>query len=220
MEPQIPYIILGIAALGGMIIYLIYQHEKKRIRALEDVAMRNGFSFNKKMDQDVRLENFKIFNKGNSKKRSNLMQGTRSGIKWTIFEYKFTTGGGKNSSTEKQTVAIAELKNTQLPNFCLGKKNIFHKIGSKFGYKYIDFENNPLFSNNYLLRGEDETAIRKIFNSNILTYLEQKLTKATIEAEGNKLVYYIPRKRIKPDQFLTFLDDAEKIVRMFYSGKE
>ncbi|MCK5026205.1 MAG: hypothetical protein KAS15_06425, partial [Nanoarchaeota archaeon] len=146
--------------------------------------------------------------------------GTRSGIKWTIFEYRFTTGGGKNSNTEKQTVAMAGLKNANLPQFYLSKKNIFHKIGSKFGYKYIDFENNPIFSNNYLLRGEDEQAIRKIFNSNILIYLEEKLTKATIEAEGSKLIYYIPRKRIKPDQFLTFLDDAEKMVKMFYSGRE
>ena len=220
MVQPILSIIFAIAALVGIIIYLVYQHEKKRIQALEDVAMRNGFSFNQKMDQDIRLENFKIFNKGSSKKSSNLMQGTRSGIKWTIFEYRFTTGGGKNSNTEKQTVAMAGLKNANLPQFYLSKKNIFHKIGSKFGYKYIDFENNPIFSNNYLLRGEDETAIRKIFNSNILIYLEEKLTKATIEAEGSKLIYYIPRKRIKPDQFLTFLDDAEKMVKMFYSGRE
>ena len=220
MVQPILSIIFAIAALVGIIIYLVYQHEKKRIQALEDVAMRNGFSFNQKMDQDIRLENFKIFNKGSSKKSSNLMQGTRSGIKWTIFEYRFTTGGGKNSNTEKQTVAMAGLKNANLPQFYLSKKNIFHKIGSKFGYKYIDFENNPIFSNNYLLRGEDEQAIRKIFNSNILIYLEEKLTKATIEAEGSKLIYYIPRKRIKPDQFLTFLDDAEKMVKMFYSGRE
>ncbi|MEA3514881.1 MAG: hypothetical protein U9R34_05360 [Nanoarchaeota archaeon] len=220
MVQPILSIIFAIAALVGIIIYLVYQHEKKRIQALEDVAMRNGFSFNQKMDQDIILGDFKIFNKGSSKKSSNLMKGTKSGIKWTIFEYRFTTGGGKNSNTEKQTVAIAKLKNTQLPNFFLGRKNIFHKIGSKFGYKYIDFDQHPVFSNNYLLRGEDEQAIRKVFNSNILIYLEEKLTKATIEAEGSKLIYYIPRKIIKPDQFLTFLDDAEKRVRMFYSGKE
>lgn len=220
MDPILQYILFGTAVLGCIIIYFVYQHEKKRIKALEDIAMQLGFSFNKNMDPEIILGNFKIFNKGRSRKSSNLMQGTRSGIKWTIFEYQFRTGGGRNSSTEKQTVAMVKLKNANLPHFYLSQKNIFHKIGSKFGYQDINFENNPLFSKNYLLRGEDEPAIRKMFNSNILTYLEQKLTKATIEAEGNQLIYYTRKKRIKPDQMMTFIDDVGELVRMFDVGKE
>ena len=50
-------------------------------------------------------------------------------------------------------------------------------------------------------------------------YLEQKLTKASIEAEGNQLVYYIRRKRTKPDQMMTFIEDAGELVRMFDVGK-
>ena len=200
----------------GIVIFIAYKLEKKRTEILRQVAMQKGFSFNPKTEKSYidSLPKLTIFKKGHSKKLTNLIKGNKNSIAWSIFDYKFTVGHGKNSRTYKQTVALASL-HTSLPNFYLGRENIFHKIGSKFGYQDIDFDNFPEFSDKYLLRGENETAVKNLFTSNILRFFQENMTNIYVEAEKNYLIYYRLSRRIKPLELDQFIEEATKVVRLF-----
>lgn len=214
----IPVIVISIIIL---VVIIAIRFEKKRTESLKNSAMRIGFSFNDKVDKSY-MDSFKelnLFSKGHSKKIYNVMKGSKAGINWQIFEYRYTVGGGKNSRTYNQTVALATL-NISLPKFNLGRENIFHKIGNAFGYKDIDFPGNKLFSDNYFLKGKDEHAIRIVFNSDLLRHFESTIfdSNQVIEADKNYFVYYRSGRRIKPEELIGFIDDSTKLVRLF--GKD
>ena len=122
------------------------------------------------------------------------MRGNSGDAYVTIMDYQFTTGGGKNSSTFRQTVIVFESDELQLPSFSLRPENFFHKIGSAFGYQDIDFDSFPEFSKNYLLRGINEQAVRDTFNYDILSYCERQKN-LCLEGVDKRLIYYQSGKR-------------------------
>ncbi len=63
-----------------------------------------------------------------------------------------------------------------MKNFSFDSESFFHKIRNIIGYKDIDFDTHPNFSKNYLLNGEDENAIRNVFNEGVLYFFENKKT--------------------------------------------
>ena len=128
-------------------------------------------------------------------------------------DYKFTTGGGKSSHTWYQTVLVIESDKLQLPRFVLRPENIFDKIGSIFGKKDINFETAPVFSKRYLLRGDNEEAIRSLFNARVLEYFKQHLG---VSAEGDrvKLIYYRTSKRVSPDKIQGFLQEGYDVLTL------
>jgi hypothetical protein len=204
------YIVLGILALVAVIVVLALRAEKKRREALRQLAMTRGYTFKEK-DPAFSPGKFKIFNKGYGRKLYNILQKDE----FTIFDYQYTVGGGRSSHTYSQTVALVSLKGVKLPQFVLYPEHIFHKIGNAFGYKDIDFDSNPVFSKKYFLKGENEGAIRGLFKVDVLNYFENTNFRGTIEAEGDKLIYYRTSRRVKPADIDTFVNEAKKIVELF-----
>ena len=83
------------------------------------------------------------------------------------------------------------------------------------GIKDIDFDNCPDFSKSYLLKGNDEGGIRRIFKPEVINYFEQNKTNATIEASKDNLIYYNLGKRVKASELNSFMDEVAKVVRVF-----
>src|SRR5271157_3380385 len=191
MEPRkmIVWIILAVAvlliAVYGTILYL----GKKRAKALQALAPALSFTFTAKGDagQIGELSEFHLFSQGYGRRISNVLQGKFNLVPVTVMDYKYTTGGGKSSHTWVQTVLVFDSDKLQLPRFLLRPENLFDKIGSAFGYKDINFDTAPVFSKKYLLRGENEAAVRSTFNAGILQHYEQRPGLST-EADGVKLI--------------------------------
>ena len=210
-------IFFGFIFLIVIIVFLVNRSAKKRTENFRNAAMVVGLNFVEKAPNDflLKFSGFKLFNDGYSKKAKNLIEGEESGIKFSIFDYQYTVGMGKNSRTYSQSVYFAQSDNINLPTFSLGPESFFHKIGNIIGYKDIDFDIHPIFSKNYLLKGEDETAIRNAFSENVLQFFENKKKKYCVEANGNKLVIYNRSETIKPVDLIAFKDEMIKIVRLF-----
>ncbi|NOR85498.1 hypothetical protein GQ473_05260 [archaeon] len=210
-------IFLGFVFLIIIIVFLVNRSAKKRTENLRTAAMMIGLSFVEKAPSDFldKLSGFKLFNDGYSKKATNLIEGENSGIKFSIFDYKYTVGMGKHSRTYSQSVYFAEGDKINLPIFSLAPESFFDKIGDIVGFKDIDFDNHPIFSKNYLLKGEDEMSIRNTFNENILQFFENRKKKICVEANSNRLVIYNRSETIKPADLITFKDEMLKIVRLF-----
>ncbi len=210
-------VILFIVAIFGITFYL----EKKRRDELSAAARRMGFSFNPGPDGSVlySASGFDIFKRGHSQAVSNVMAGETDGIKLTIFDYKYTVGYGKHSSTYSQTVTVAEVPNAVLPKFSLGPESIFHKIGEIVGFKDIDFPGNKGFSDKYLLKGSDEAAVRAVFKPETMRFFESMKDVLNVEAEGGRMAIYRMSKHVKPEDISKFAGDAARIARMFVNDR-
>jgi hypothetical protein len=214
---MIPFLMVGgffaivvIAIVAGL------AYERKRSDALKAVADAMNFTFCKESGMAVvsATGEFHLFSQGHSRKITNLMRGTTNDIEVSIFDYRYTVGSGKNSSTHRQTVVVFQSSLLNLPDFALRPEHVFHRIGKAFGYQDITFDRYPLFSKKCLLRGSNEEAIRKIFHDGVLKFYEghQKLC---TEGSGNQLVLYRTPKRVRPTEVSAFLQEAFEVFALF-----
>jgi hypothetical protein len=210
------YAMVGVVVLIGAIIALGLVYESKRRKALLAIAEAMGLKFEQKADHVLNLEftQLGLFTMGHARKASNLLSGAIEDIDLFIFDYQYTIGGGRNSSTPMQTVAVFGVRERDLPAFEMRPEGWCHRIGQVFGYQDIDFDEHPAFSKQYLLRGGDEQAIRRVFTPELIEYLEQR-DPISVEASGSFVMVYRPGKRVKPDHLAAFIETAFEVATRF-----
>jgi hypothetical protein len=133
----------------------------------------------------------------------NLLAGRLDETNVRIFDCKYQRTSGKNTYDYAQTVIYLEHEKLDLPYFSV-EPQFFHptgllrKITDSFGYQDIDFADRPQFSENYLLRGSDEKAIRSIFNNDVTSYIGAT-PGLCIDGGGHKLFVYETNVTLSPD---------------------
>ena len=189
---------------------------RQRTQALKSLATSLSFTFSEKDDGSLmaQMSVFHLFSRGYARRITNVFTGKFNLVPVTVMDYKYTTGGGKDSHTWNQTVMVMDCEKLQLPRFILHPENIFDKIGSVFGRKDINFDAAPVFSKRYFLRGDDETAVRGLFNARVLGYFEQR-PGLSLECDGVRLIYYRTSKRVTPDKFQAFLQEGYDLFSLF-----
>jgi hypothetical protein len=215
VEYLIPFLAFGgVLLLVGGIFVVSKRMEQKRTEALAAASQAMGFTFEPDGDLDVMkgFGDLPLYGRGHSKRVRNVMSGRAGERDVKLFDYRYTTGGGKSSHTWNQTVALFPQGGEGLPDFLLAPENIFHKIGQVFGYQDIDFDSSPDFSSHYLLRGPDEMAIRSAFGADALAYFGQERG-WHVEVAGGNVGIYRSDKRCKPEELAAFRDEALAVLR-------
>jgi hypothetical protein len=208
-------IIVGTLALIAFFVWISLLIEKKRTEAMRQASLRLGFEFFPKGDPIFynEMSVFHLFQQGHSRILKNLLKGSISDADVAVFDYRFTIGGGKNQHTKNQTVAWFRSARLNLPGFTLGPENLLHKVGAMFGYQDIDFEHNPDFSKRFLLRGQDETRIRMLFNDSVLRFFEQKHPVCT-EGGRNHFIFYRSSRQVKTEDMSSFIEEAKRALNL------
>ena len=212
--PLVPILIAGAVVVAiGAGISLAYAYEKKRTAALADACLRLGFNFQPMIpkEQAPSFGNFHLFSVGRGRKGWNLMTGKADGAAVSILDYHYTTGGGKNSHTWTQTVAVFPAAG-ELPEFMLAPEHWWDRIGQALGMKDLNFEASPEFSKHYLLKGPDETRIRAVFGAEALGFFAQT-PGWTVEAKDGALAVYRMSSRPKPEELQTFVGEVAAVRR-------
>ena len=214
MEPII--VILAGAFFIAVVVQLFLRYERKRSEALQLKASTLDFSYTNKaeLEEIGAAGQFHLYKMGRRKRIRNLMMRGSNDVQTRIYDYQFTTGGGQSSHTYNQTVFQFESGALHLPAFSLRPENIFHKIGESLGYRDIDFESYPEFSNKYLLKGDDEEAIRKLFKQEVITRFEAEKG-LIVEGRGRLMICYRSGKRVKPDDLWTVYESMQTLARIF-----
>lgn len=209
MSLPLPYLVVlaVIICIICIVAYLILG-EKKRRQELERVSREIGFTYNPVAD--IQLPGLRLFTTGHSRFKKNLLTTTRSGVTWSLFDYRFSLG----KNTQEQTVAMAQL-DRELPEFSLSREHFYHKLGDVIGLEDIDFEYYPEFSQKYRLTGKDKDAIRQLFTPGVISTITSQQLRECVEAKGNFIIIYTPRKRIKPQDLFGFFQKASTIVDLF-----
>lgn len=213
------YIIAGAVLIVFLIVILIryaIKRGKQRTADLQQFAVLHGFTFVEKGEKSAieELSKMHLFSQGHSKKIKDVLNKEMDAAKVSVFDYRYTTGGGQHQSTVTQTVMYLNSDKLNLPEFYLRPEHIFHKIGSAFGYKDIDFESFPEFSKRYFLRGKDEEQIRAVFSGSVISFFENN-EGLSCEGAGNQLILYKAGKTIKPDELPVFIEKGREFFRLF-----
>lgn len=208
-------LLLVFPAFLGLLLYFNHRHEKARREALHDAAQRLVLRFFADGDADflARLGSFGLANQGHSRRLTNLMRGNHGDLEVAIFDYRYTTGGGKSSHTYRQTALVLSGERTALTPFSLRPENVFDKISAWLGGQDIDFESRPGFSSQYLLRAQDEAAVRRLFQGPVFDFFEAK-PGFTVECDGSRLLVYRYNRRIDPEEISDFLAQGRQILEL------
>lgn len=188
----------------GLAVFLVIYNkrkEKERTQALQQLAAALGWGFaaDAPLTQIAWLDRFTLFSEGRSRQIRNFMYGQAQGVKAAAFDYIYVTGSGKSQQTHYQTVVYLEPVNLALPMFSLRPETLFHRMLSAFGYQDIDFGQRPEFSKQYILRGQNELAIRQTFNDRVLSFFEG-YAGTCVDAGGNQLFIYRAGQRLQPPE--------------------
>jgi hypothetical protein len=208
------FIFLIIGLIAVVLVYS-WRKEKERTRVLQAAAGQLGWSFaaSAPLNMIAGLERFALFNSGQGRRITNFMYGEASGTKAAVFDYAYTTGSGKNRQTHYQSVVYLEPGNLSLPYFSLRPEGLLYKIFTAFGYQDIDFGQRPEFSRQYILRGQDEQAIRRTFNDGLLSFYESYPGTST-DGGGNQLFIYRGGYRFQPQEIQSYVGLGLEVVNL------
>jgi hypothetical protein len=215
MEP-FWYIFIGIAVLVVGLIALNAWQQKKRTEAWQRVAGELHIEFlGNNNDVLNRCGGMKLFSRGRSRRFLNAICGDAGDTKIILGDYRFRTGSGKNSSTHVYTVCVLQSAQLNVTGCYLRPQiSFFDAIGAMLGGQDINFADDETFSRAYVLQGEDEEAIRKLFDTEVRAwFVERSQRHLQFEARGGTLVFHTGRRR-KPDEAKQLMGEALDIMNL------
>ena len=202
----------------GLVFYLVMRaaQEQQRMEQLQAVSDRMGFSFSAQAKPSLsgRVEGFRLFSQGHSRRIHNVMRRRIHDIDVTLFDYRYVSNHGKHSRMRYQSVVLFETGRLDLPRFVLRPKHFFHRVASALGWQDIGFEAHPVFSESYLLQGRNEDRIRRLFDEEALLYYTRHPDLGT-EGDGRRLVFYCDGRRADPQGMEAFLQQGLDVLDVF-----
>ena len=209
------FFVVAFAALAFFIYFHNRKKERERTEQFRAVAAQLAWKFAEEspLNMIAGLEHFTVFNQGHSKEIKNFMYGEANGVKAAVFDYVFVTGSGKHRSVHHQSVTYLEPANLRVPYFSLRPEGFMTKIFQAFGYQDIDFGQRPEFSKQYLLRGQEEPAIRQAFNDRLLSFFES-YHGTCVDGGGNQLFIFRAGHRFQPQEIQSQLALALNIFAL------
>jgi hypothetical protein len=209
-----PVVVVLIAAGAGVIVLCAVwttRREKARAEAMRLRAQALGFTFAENAAPDgAGGATLPLFQRGRRHKATNVMTRTDRDVETLLFDYAYTTGSGKHQSTHRQTVALFQFPDGDLPKFEVSPEALMHRIAGLFGYDDIDFDASPEFSKLYLVRGSDEMRVRAVLGPSSRHALERS-PGWSVEGASRALAVYRGSKRVNPDELSVFLEEAKQI---------
>lgn len=210
-------LIIAINLIGiSMLVYRL-RHELSRSDDLKKMTRRLGLNFKLTADGDF-FKGFKLYRGGEIR---NLMEGRMADSDIKIFGYTYSVSSGDGSKSVSTTVMLLENSHLDLPHFfcrpeTFWEKKLFHADED------LDFKDEPKFSKLYYLTGEDEAAIRKLFNHELMQFFVNRSGKEdlTVEAKGKQIALYQQGARVSPDEVRALMAEGrESVVAFRAAGK-
>jgi hypothetical protein len=188
---------------------------------MQAVADLLGYSYAKGPDSNFpsSLSHFHLFSQGRSRRARHIMVKQIDEVKVTIFDYEYTTSGGKNSSTHKQTVALFESPRFQFPSFSLRPQGFMDQIAIKLGRRNIVLEDQPAFADAYLLQGQDVARVRALFSAPVAAFYSRSMG-LSAEGMGHQLVHYRQRQKVDAQHLDRFVRKGQKALDLLVGEED
>jgi hypothetical protein len=209
-------------AFCGVLSLISNFFERERTQKIEELARSRGFIFRHvptAADNDLPVGCY-LAETGRDPAISNVLEVSHiDELNFVLFEYEFTVGYGKSQHTIHQTIGRLRAPLLKLPSFLLFPETLFSKIGVMFGRTDVNFADSPDFSDQYILRGQDEPALRAIFSPALRNALAP-LDHLTIEGADEVLFIFRMGRRVKPEDLVARIEEDKKILALFFEAQQ
>lgn len=186
---------------------------------LQNLANEKDYLFNNKVDWDTSyLKKFHFFEIRPVERKSNSLKGSfqELNMTWEISDVTFNEGDAFSAETFNTTLMVLKI-NKKIPVFTMEKEGLFEKIFDRVmaftGYKDIDFEMYPDFSNRFLITGKDESEIQSFFTDELIRFFENRQI-YHIESNGEAIVLFDKIKLARTDETITLLDYTKDLAKL------
>ncbi len=137
---------------------------------------------------------FVLFGRGTLPHLWNLMAGSRNGVSVAVFDYRFYGEGSGNRSCYNQTVVSLTAASADLPVITVTTRACRPSIrswleGLVTDIHEVEFPTSPAFGREYVVSGQDEDAVRRLFGETLLSYLAGQ-PGLEVEGRGKRLLLY------------------------------
>lgn len=218
--PQWVLIVLGalfwpVFIGGGLLLWRYLQ--KKRTEAMKAVASDLGLEFSMATDDALlnKLQSISLFSPGKYHKMKNVMTSRKDSMNLAIFDYSYVDDRGDRSHHAHSALVI-ESDLLRLPVFALHPEGLAERVLAALGNQDIDFDDHPKFSKSFVLEGEDEEAIRSVFDDEVIEALEALPVAMKIAVVGMPgMLVYLTGGRQKPAKIGKFMDDGCAVFSAF-----
>ena len=191
----------------------------QRQKRLENLATENNYQYNSQVDWNtIYLKKFNFFEIRPIERKYNCLKGTFEdlNISWEVSDITFNEGQAFTAETFNTTIMILKL-NQKIPIFSMEKEGVLGKIFDKVmaftGYKDIDFEMYPDFSNKFLLKGNNESEIRSFFKDEIIRFFENNHI-YHLESNGESLIIFDKIKLARTDETIAFIKYGKELAKV------
>ena len=220
-------------SIGTIVLVIVFsiRAQRRRKEAMQEFAAQRGLAFDERGQavQALDLPEMDLFRRAGRHGIRFAVVGEIEGMSVAIFDYRYTTGSGKNRSTHVQTVVAVGLPEDgstgeaaafeAVPAFTLRREHLFDGIGAWFGYEDVDFPDAPEFSKAFKLLapgGRDAQSdpevvarLRGAFNDEAIAFFMQGPgAKWQVESSGRWLCVYEPSRSWKVEDWSKRLDEA------------
>ncbi|MEC8324031.1 MAG: SulP family inorganic anion transporter [Bacteroidota bacterium] len=188
----------------------------QRQKRLRNLATEKGYKYNSKIDWNtIYLKKFHFFEIRPIERKYNCLTGVYKDLEvsWEIADITFNEGQAFTAETFNMTVMVLKL-NKKIPVFTMEKEGVLGKIFDRVmaftGYKDIDFEMYPDFSNKFLLMGDNESEIRSFFTDDIIRFFENNHI-YHLESNGEALIIFDKIKLARTDETTAFIKYGKEL---------
>jgi hypothetical protein len=222
----IPVVLAVIVA--PVALYVAYRRASKRAGGLRQVAARLGLTFDLAPPgvPHPELSDLPLFKSAPRSRVRFLLRGTHAGGEVYIFDYAYWAHSG-SKVTKKQTVVAFPIRLAALPKFQLRPQRLLDRTLTALGGQDINFDDDPLFSEQFVLKGEDEAAVRTLFSPTLRRALMSTVDLAgeadrglCIEGGAGWVIIYRARQQIAPEDIPPFLEEARTIHAAFETSRQ
>jgi hypothetical protein len=223
MEALLPIIgiilLFAVVFLGiGGIVFLGVRSRKRTfdrgVQAMQAVANQMGWQFSRDISwaSIPYADRFHLFSQGIGKRVYDMIHGEAEGVGVSVFNYQFAAKATAAQTGHAQTVAMFQSNSINLPSLVLRPSSIKHQLGSAFSSS-ISFANHADFSNQYLLSGNDERALRSLLNDAVLGFFMAN-PGWSVEAGGSQLFLYRESQILPPQYVPTLVNEGLRVLTL------
>jgi len=209
--------VIGVASIVPLYL-LIRRMEKRHRQEVERVAQEMGFLVDVEGESLRGAPFLSLPFLKRSRWPTNVLRGTVGSWEALVVDVEARVSMHREGRAgQTDTVVLLRLAGKQFPLFELHAKSFRTEIAFNLrGYTNIGFETNQAFSQSYLLRGEDEAAVRTLFHHGLLTFFEQQRD-WSVEGAGEWLAVYKWAAPVALWNKRAFAEQAGEVATAFLS---
>lgn len=203
-----PALFIFIVVVAAIVLVWSFIQNQKRREALMAFAGRRGLNFDADDPFDIpeQYGAFALMQHGHGRRASNVLWGNIAGRGVLLFQYRYTTGSGKNQTTHHRVACLWGLP-VPLTDMAIRPEGVFDRVTEWFGHNDIDFESSE-FSRRYYVKGDDRREVYAVMAPRMMAFMLERGMEY-LEILGDDAMVYARKSDLTPERCRWLLDFAE-----------